>query len=282
MRPAVIFDTSALNGLADEPDATAIATRLGKLAYLRMTETNLAEIVATDDLCKRARLVEMCQRLIGAGECVGPYHWIIEKQVVRHASRPTNFYWQGVEVRAPELEKEIVNPIFLNDDIVAVENRQQSSELKKRFKQVFREARDKFPVPDDERTQITLQDVVESASIDGAHWRMASNIYDRYSGIRLSESGIRNFVKQCPPFEAMMLSTCVAHFHGSVRDYHLPKAFDAGLRDLMSSVYLPYCCIFVTRDAGQFNSLTEIVKLAGLDTQVMYYKNFRESLLLND
>jgi hypothetical protein len=105
--------------------------------------------------------------------------------------------------------------------------------------------------------------------------------YERCSGIRLSELDIREFVKQCPPFNAMMLATCVAHFHGSVRDHRLPKAFDAGLRDLMSSVYLPYCCTFVTRDPGQFNALTEITKVAGLDTQVMHYQDFRHSLMLN-
>ena len=109
---------------------------------------------------------------------------------------------------------------------------------------------------------------------------MAADIYERYSCIRLSEQEIRGFVELCPPFNAMMLSTCVAHFHGSVRDHRLPKMYDAGRIDLMCSVYLPYCETFVTRDDGQFNALTEIAKLAGLSTQVMYYKDFRESWLL--
>jgi len=48
----------------------------------------------------------------------------------------------------------------------------------------------------------------------------------------------------------------------------------------MSSAYLPYCHCFVTGDAGQFNALTEITKLAPLNTKVMYYADFRQSLLL--
>ena len=282
MRPTVIFDTSALNGLANEPEAAAIATCLGKRAFLRLTETDLSEIAATTKPEARKKLVETCQRLIGNAECIGPHHWIIEEQVKRHVRRPNNFYWQGVDVRVPALEAEVVNPRFLNDDTVAVESRELSFGTEKQFKQMFREARERFPIPPDERIQITLQDVVELALKDGAHWRMAADIYERYSGTRLSEPEIRNFVNDCPPFNAMMLSTCVAHFHGSVRDHRLPATYDAGRIDLMCSVYLPYCDSFVTRDDGQFNSLTEIAKLSGLSTRVMYYKDFRDSSPIND
>ena len=109
----------------------------------------------------------MCQRLISAAECIGPHHWIIEEQVKRHASRPRNFYWQGVDVGMAALEAEVGNPKFLNDDTVAVESRGQSFGAEKQFKQLFREAREAFPIPDNERIQITLQDVVELSLAEG-------------------------------------------------------------------------------------------------------------------
>jgi hypothetical protein len=269
-----------VNALAKEPDSSDIADRLGAQYFIRLTEANLAELVATKDPNFRVKLVETCQRLLNSGDCIGPHHWIIEQQVKTHAQAPASFNWQEAPVCIKGLEEEIRNPRFLNDDTVAAESREESSGTNKRFKQVFREARERFPIPPEDWIKATLQDVVDSSLMDKSHWSMAADIYDRHSGVRLAESEIREFVGVCPPYNALMLSTRVARFHGSVRDYRLPATYDAGLIDLMSSAYLPYCHWFVTGDEGQFNALTEITKLAPLNTKVVYYKEFCRSLLL--
>jgi hypothetical protein len=279
-RDILTFDTSGVNALAKEADSAEIADRLGAQYFVRLTEANLAELVATKDPTFRAKLVETCQRLLSSGDCIGPHHWIIEQQVKMHAQAPASFNWQEAPVCIKALEEEIRNPRFLNDNTVAAESRKKSSGAKKRFKQAFREAREKFPVAPEERIKATLQDVVDSSLADESHWGMAADIYERYSGVRLAESEIREFVSLCPPYNALMLSTCVAQFHGSVRDHRLRAMYDAGLIDLMSAPYLPYCHWFVTGDEGQFNALTEITKLAPLNTKVMYYEDFRQSLLL--
>lgn len=279
-REILTFDTSGLNALAKEPDSAGVAERLGGAYFVRLTEANLAELAATKNPQFRARLVETCQRLLSSGDCIGPHHWIIEQQVKTHAQGPDSFNWHDAPVCIKALEEEIRNPRFLNDDEVAAESREVSSGADKQFKRLFRDARERFPIPPEERVQITLHDVVELSLRDKSHWAMASDIYEGFSGVRLSDAEIRQFVGLCPPFNALMLSTCVAHFHGSVRDHRLKAMYDAGLIDLMSSAYLPYCHCFVTGDKGQFNALTEITKLAPLNTKVMYYADFRQSLLL--
>jgi len=280
-RERLIFDTSGLNALANEPDLPVIAKCLGISSCVRLTETNLAEIAATANTHKRSSLIETCQRLVGVGECIGPHHWIIEQQVRLHAARPDIFNWQRLDVRMRALEEEIARPRFLNDDTVAAESRAHFQQTARAFDQLFRDAREAFPIPKDERIQITLPDVVELSLAEGsAHWRMAADIYERYSGTRPSDDEVRAFVRLCPPFDAMMLSTCVAHFHRSVRDFRLPAVYDAGRLDLMCSVYLPYCDRFITNDDGQRNALSAIAGLAGLETKVVAYSEFRQSWLL--
>jgi hypothetical protein len=278
-REILTFDTTGVNALAKEPDSAGMAERLEAAYFVRLTEANLAELVATKDPQFRAKLVETCQRLLSSGDCIGPHHWI-EQQVKTHAQGPASFNWHDAPVCIKALEEEIRNPCFLNHDEVAAESREASSGADKQFKRLFRDAREKFLIPPEERIQITLHDVVELSLRDKSHWAMASDIYEHFSGVRLSDPEIRQFVGLCPPFNALMLSTCVAHFHGSVRDHRLKAMYDAGLIDLMSSAYLPYCHCFVTGDKGQFNALTEITKLAPLNTKVMYYADFRQSLLL--
>jgi hypothetical protein len=279
-REILTFDTSGVNALAKEPDSAGMAERLGAAYFVRLTEANLAELVATKDSIFRAKLVETCQRLLNSGDCIGPHHWIVEQQVKTHAQGPASFHWPNAPVCMPSLEEEVWNPRFLNDDTVAAESREDSFCVNQAFRQVFLDARENFPLPAEDRIEATLQDVVDSSLVDKNHWGMAADIYEGFSGIRLSEREIMEFVDICPPFKAMMFSTCVAQFHGSVRGYRLPALYKAGRIDLMCSAYLPYCERFVTRDEGQFNALTEIARLAGLTTKVMHYEDFRQSLLL--
>ncbi len=280
-RERLIFDTSGLNALANEPDAGIIAKCLGMGSCVRLTETNLAEIGATQKPDRRAKLVDICQRLVGAGECIGPHHWIIEEQVKLHATRPDIFNWRRIDPRLPALETEIARPQFLNDDSIAEEICSDFEKAADEFKQLFRETREAFPIPKDQRIQITLTDVIGVSLADGsAHWRLAADMYEHYSGIRPSEEAVRAFIKLCPPFDAMLLSTCVAQFHGSVRDFRVPALYDAGPLDLMCSTYLPYCDRFVTRDDGQRNALAAIAELAGLKTKVIAYVEFCRSWLL--
>jgi hypothetical protein len=49
--------------------------------------------------------------------------------------------------------------------------------------------------------------------------------------------------------------------------------------DLLVSVYLPYCRVFVTNDHDQEACLLEMAAVASLDTEVLSYDDFRNRLL---
>ena len=280
-RNKLIFDTSGLNALSDDKDCMAITKCLGIGFRVRLTETNLAEIGATQDPQRRAKLLSICQRLVGAGECIGPYHWIVEQQIKLHAARPDVFNWQRVEVRVPALEAEVARPELLTDNALAAAMCADFEKAGDEFDQLFRGAREAFPIPKDERIQITLADTIESLEVDGSpHWRMAADIYEQNAQQRSSETEVRAFIKLCPPFSMMMLASIMAQFHRSVRDFRLPALYRAGLLDLLSAVYLPYCDRFVTHDDGQYNALKALTAQAGLCTEVTTYHAFRESWLI--
>jgi hypothetical protein len=247
-----------------------------------LTETNLAEIGATQNPERRAKLLNVCQRLVGAGECIGPYHWIVEEQVRTHATRPDTFNWRRIEVRMPALEKEVARPEFLNDDALAAEMCADFEKAGDEFDQLFRSAREAFPIPKDERIQMTLADTIESLEVDGSpHWRLATDIYERYAQQRPSEPEVRAFVRLCPPFNMMMLGSIVAQFHRSVRDFRLPALYKAGRLDLLSAVYLPYCDRFVTHDDGQYNVLKALTVQAGIPAKILSYAEFQQGWLVS-
>src|SRR5258708_3279600 len=118
-RLELIFDTSALNALADEPESTAILRSIGIGFVTRLTETSLSEIAATPDLDRREQLIAVARHLVHAGEGIRPYNWIVAELTKRHAANPARFNWQTLMVRGPELEMEIARGEMLGGDELA-------------------------------------------------------------------------------------------------------------------------------------------------------------------
>ncbi len=78
-RKRLIFDTSSLNALADDGESQIIAKALGEGFLVRLSETNIAEIGANPKIERRDKLLALCRHLVHAGECIIPYHAIIEE-----------------------------------------------------------------------------------------------------------------------------------------------------------------------------------------------------------
>ena len=53
----------------------------------------------------------------------------------------------------------------------------------------------------------------------------------------------------------------------------------AGRVDLLMSVYLPYCGVFVTHDDDQKICLREMAAVASIDNEILSYDDFRSKLL---
>ena len=68
----------------------------------------------------------------------------------------------------------------------------------------------------------------------------------------------------------------------AVRDKHAGERFRAGRNDLFMSVYLPYCDKFVTAEkkGEQERCLREVASVAGLETDILSYDKFCDSLLV--
>lgn len=278
-RPTVIFDTSALNALADESEANAIATSLGIGWRVRLSETCLSEVGATKTPARRETLLELCRRLQYSGECIRPYNWIIETLTLSHARNPDDFDWRAIDLRGPEIEEQIARPTLLGTDSLAEEIRADFKAKRSQFESIHADARARFPLDSEEQLP-SLLEVIELERSNGALWKHGASLYGRASDVQIDEEGICGFISKCPPFHALLVSFCVAQFHRCVRDLRATAEYNAGMLDLMMSVYLPYCKVFVTNDEGQSRALDAIANEIGISTRVQPYKNFVGQMLV--
>jgi hypothetical protein len=279
-RSELIFDNSGINGLADETDSNAIIRSLGIGFFVRITETSLSEMAATQSAERRLKLLSVAKHLNYNGEVIRPYNWILRELMKRHAANPARFDWKTLVIRGPELEDELVRGGMLGSDELAEETAKDFELRSDEFETVYKDAKpafDKLFEPEDaERPPI---DGLVEALKSGAFWSLARGMYKRGCGVEIDEAGVKEFVEKCPPFNTALLGMSVAQFERLIRDVRT-ESYKAGRIDLFSAVYLPFCDRLVTRDKGQYKALRFIAEAADLTTEVSHYKDFRKSFLI--
>ncbi len=282
-KPTIIFDTSALNALADEADSLTILKGIGTGFAIRLSETNLAEVVGTKKTERREQLLAACQQLVSSGQCIRPFYWIVEQLSRQHARDSLNFDWRRIDLRFSECDDELARRAFLNDPDLSDEQRKYAHTDKQEFETIYRNARPAFERIFEKAgaERPSISDFIRALKVEGgAFWAQGISIYERPTGKALDETGIQAFVNICPPFHALLLCLMIAEFHRCVKDPNAESLFKAGKLDLMMSVYLPYCDQFVTNDSGQYNCLLEVASEAGLAVRVRKYCEFRAGLLV--
>src|SRR5437016_510393 len=116
-RPVIIFDTSAVNKLAADQEFQVLFGGIKAAYFVRISETNVAEVVATTDPAERKRLLEKFRVLTTEGECILPYNLIIDQGVTHFHNNPASFNWDQWNVRSPVIEHEIVRQRVINDKL---------------------------------------------------------------------------------------------------------------------------------------------------------------------
>lgn len=280
MKQIVIFDTSAINALADERSASLEAS-LKAAFFFRQTETTVAEIAATQRLERRIELLNLCRRLLPAGECICPYHWIVQQMTLTHKLNPADFDWKAVDIVFPALNRELIQDEIFDDELAKVQQ-PHAAQQNREFVSTFGSARDSLAeifeqLPSEQPSD--LRDLImRLQQPGGAYWSFGKTLYDRVEEHNLSEAPIREFTAACPPFRALLLAICVAYFQYSVKSAQTEPSYKAGKFDLFSAVYLPFCNRFVTADTGQLNSLKAVCEIGALHTEVISFKDLIGSI----
>jgi hypothetical protein len=283
-KPCVTFDTSALNQLADDKGSASLIAGLTSGFTVRLTGTNVEEIAATPFADRRQKLLGLCRRLLSAGDCIQPYHLVVETLITNFSKAPP-FDWKSISTRFPEYESEIARQEIINNQL-AKEQKDHARRSQNKFVKIFEDARPRFDdlyQGGDETRPPTFCELLTRLQVEGgAFWGLGISFYERVTKNRPSEQTIRKFIDECPPFRALILAQCVAQYERCIKDPTTGRSLRAGRNDLYMSVYLPYCHQFITADPRQQRCLTEVASAGNLGVEVRSYEDFRNSFSLGD
>jgi hypothetical protein len=280
-RPILIFDTSAVNRLADDSESEALVAGLKSGYFVRFPFTVVSEIIATTSGERRKQLLRVARTLLlSAGDCIEPHHEMLRIMVERfEKSLPLGIEY--VNLRMHEAEREIFQVENFNDDL-AKQEREEGRTNQKVFVGVYSNARAAF-----DRLAVTgapmPKSVAELTSLlqtGGAFWTLGKNIFDRVAARPSENTTVQRFYSECEPFRAMMIAVVAAQYDRCIRSPKQSPSLKAGRNDTFMATCLPYCHQVVTNDEGQLWCYREVVSIAGFDVAVRSYDEFRDRLFV--
>ncbi len=287
--PVVTFDTSGHNRLVkDGPLSEPILAGLKSGYHFRFAGLSLEELMSTPETCDRLALFTCCRRLrAGSTDSVYPHYEMLRLLIQAHSQNPSAFDWKKVDVRAWEYEREIDRPEFVWDDALSAEQRARQNQDQKDYRQMYSRLQPELArvfAEHGEALPLTLTEVFTRLRESGSTLLVDTGklLYDRAANTNASQATVGEFMNVCPPFRALLYGMQLSWYDLSVRDRRVGQKFQAGRNDMFMSVYLPYCDQFVTAEekGEQEKCLREIVKLAGLETQVLSYDDFCNRFLV--
>jgi len=280
-KPILIFDTSSINRLADEPDSDALIAAFRSGFYTKFTFTNVLEIVATTCGERRGKLLGVCKQLLCSGECIDPQKEIIRKLVVRFGEQEP-FDWREVDIRFRSAENEIARRDNFSDEL-AEKEREDARACEKVFNKIYdddKPAFDKLYAAGTDKAPANVAEwVAQSRITGGPFWTFARKLYEYVAKKPADEPTVRRFVVECPPFHAWMVALCAAQYDRCMRLVSA-TSLRSGRNDTIMSVCLPYCDQLVSADPRQSACYREIVSICGLSASVRLYEEFRGGLIM--
>ena len=275
----LIFDTSAINKLAADLDRDAIIQTLPLLYLVGITETLISEIIATKNLDDRMELLDVLKRLLSCGKCIAPFNSIIEEQAKAYQRDASGYDWRLLNLHVPMADQEIARQEFLHE--LSEQTREEMKQWDRQFQTIFRDAKVAFQnLFLAQEAWPSVHEVTERLLGDGgAYLEIGAGLFERATNVRPPTAETKAFIDRCPPFRALLVALCYSQYDRCIRDEKMPSLGKAGRNDMFSAVYLSYCKVFVTNDSGHCKAMKVVAELAGLDTTVLIYDEFKSGLV---
>jgi hypothetical protein len=134
-KPIVALDTSAINGLADDPDCAALIPEILARFHIRLSAASVGELIATPDAPRRSKLLALCKELMQSGDCIHNAYQLLQ-MVVRDFERPQAFDWRSVDIRFQEAEDGLRSGAVF-DDGTSRSVRDENKEAKRKFEEFY-------------------------------------------------------------------------------------------------------------------------------------------------
>lgn len=278
----IIFDNSPLSRLIDESerDRNAILCGLKAFALLRITGMNVIESANIQDSTSRISKLRLLGEITGAVEPYqAPNDMLTEIANAWQHRRPLLLgdHTSWVAVKHPE---EITDEVAAASRKWHVEReqyfRETYEELRQRYQPLFTAGKSSRPKNAADLMKYFIQHRESYYDI------LLLDIFERQTEHRPTNNEFSAFLdsRDGRGWSLFWLARVYAAYQRSIQQSGYGWKVNAGMHDLDSAVYLPYCDWFVTGDEPQRKAFRMLNALNRHHTIVVRYRDLRSRLLI--
>ena len=273
----ISFDTSGIDRLEreNERDRKALIAGLRTFGLVRITGLNVSESLSIQGE-HRAERLRLLADLTGPFNPLQPPNTLLADIACAYQQRRGSVSlgddacW--IAIQAPERV----------DDAMAAESHQWHQDREDWFVGMNRELREAYsPIFKKYRNQRPRSAAFLMRYFIGRgpeYWDMLLiPIYERQTGHRPSHEEFERCLKRVPAWAMFWLARIYALYRRAVRPNKHGKK-NAGLNDLDSAIYLPFCDLFVTNDVRQRRALRVVNAANPRKTKIVSYDALRSRL----
>lgn len=277
-KPIIMFDTSAINRLAEDPSWDGLVVGIHTSFHVKLSLIVLQEMLATSCAKQREKFLKVCQALLKDGDCIFAFEPLLKEHI--QAFELGEYSWLRVCVCSEWCRNKILENRDFTDEY-SCELRSDGKEGNEKFKTLFKNIRVTLKnryVGNGQSIEDNYEDFSSFVSSrfgnDGTYWVLAESCYKKSVG-REPPKPVSNFVMACPPLYAYLLAIAYFEYQScitstpAVNQRKLP-----GLADVMMAAYLPYCHQFITNDEGQYQCFRTVLSELKLPVHVVRYEDF--------
>ena len=273
----VSFDTSGIDRLERElpGDRDALLAGLKTLGFVRVTGLNVAESLSIVGE-HRPRRMKLIAALTGEFNPLQP-----PNELLADIARSYHARKGSVTLGDDACWIAIKDHTAVSDDMAADsfqwhQDREDwfggmHRELREAYAPVFKKYQNDRP----RSASFMVRYFIERAP---QYWDMLLiPIYERQTGYRPSHEEFERFLKRVPSWKMFWFARIYALYRRAIR----PKGYgkkNAGINDLDTAIYLPFCDWFVTNDARQRRALRVVNAVNPRGTKIMSYDALRARL----
>jgi hypothetical protein len=276
----VLFDTSAVNRLNDDPLRPDLFERVVNELSVVVASHNLVGVVGTPSEERRKTLLGTLARLARHAAVLGVPDEILRRIACVHAgvspqsSMSDNFLcelFRNVVSGSSAIDQASM------DDIAAWRNQRRQQ-----FPRNFRVVRERFDREFSTGTPrpTTIARWLRSCVRDPYRFHnLVSRLYHYFTGKDLAKADLVPFLSDSPEWRLALLSQAYATYERSIQEEYYGAGGKPGATDLEFAVYLPSVDYFVTADRGQRVALRHIRIAGAASCRILSFDQFRSLLL---
>lgn len=280
-RKVAIWDTSAINKLADRSDRNALIVGM-KITHEHWIPIDLlVEIAATPTDKRRQQLLEVCRSLHAS---TGKVPWsasILLKGGINLFANFGQIDWEILLASQEEFERAITDRTLFDDDLAKAQRSETSARLRlgeEFFGQMETLYFRHFQNGTDSAN--TLDEFIAMCRSRGLIRDTVQSLYSEFLGHSVDIDQADRLAAVFPPVEAVSYAFAIAHYHRN----ELPqpkKGKPAGILDLMAAAFLPVCQLYVSDDFDQQVILREVVECCQSQTKVIRFEDYAETFAVS-